>query len=119
MTTKTRYTSRLVHKIAPSDNDTGNPVELSSSDFATRGTLAAALRNARILPSGGRVTNYRIETDNTIVVFPSVPGMTTFWHAIILTPAEPCAASENGMTQCDADHVRRGVACGACVPESK
>jgi hypothetical protein len=29
--------------------------------------------------------------------------------------SDPCAAAENAMEPCNADHLRRGVACGACA----
>jgi hypothetical protein len=32
---------------------------------------------------------------------------------------EPCAASQNGMSECDDDHKARGVACGVCVPTTE
>lgn len=34
-----------------------------------------------------------------------------------IAPKEPCAAVQNGMSKCNADHKRRGVACLVCVPE--
>jgi hypothetical protein len=34
---------------------------------------------------GGNVREFRREADK-IVVFPRVPGMSTYWHAIVLEP---------------------------------
>lgn len=78
------YSVRYIHKISPSDKDVGPDVELPGSAFADRNKLGAALRKARVLMQGGRVTSFRVE-GNKVVVFPSVPGLTTYWHAIVLT----------------------------------
>lgn len=79
------YAVRYVHKIAPSDKDTKGPVCINDNAFSNSKTLGAALRKAGVLISGGQVRNFRVEGENTIV-FPSVPGLTTYWHSIILTP---------------------------------
>lgn len=34
-------------------------------------------------------------------------------------PSEPCAAAQNGMAPCDADHHARGVACEVCAPPAE
>ena len=83
---KTLYTTRFVHKISPSPNDFGKDVELSESDLASKKTLGVALRKAGILMSGGQVREQRVEHSGRVVAFPSVPGLSTYWHSIILTP---------------------------------
>lgn len=37
--------------------------------------------------AGARIRHFRVEGEK-VVVFPSVPEMTTYWHAIILEPAD-------------------------------
>jgi hypothetical protein len=73
-----------VHKISPSAKDTGPDVEISDNAWSNRNTLAKALRKARVLDPGARVRSFRVEGDK-VVVFPSIPGMTTYWHSVILT----------------------------------
>jgi len=80
------YTTRYVHKVATSSKDVGDNVSLDTRDLADRKTLGAALRKARILIKGGTVREYRAERDGRIVAFPTCPGLTTYWHSIILTP---------------------------------
>lgn len=82
----TTYAVRYVHKIKPLDTDVGPDMTLTGSDASDSKTLGAALRKAGVLISGGRVRSFRVEPDSKIVVFPSCPGLTTYWHAIILTP---------------------------------
>ena len=77
-----RYDVRYVHKISPSERDTGPAITLSPTDVESKGKLAAALRRGRVLPHGGRIGSYRFET-NRIVVFPQA----SIWHSIILTLA--------------------------------
>lgn len=74
-----RYETHYVHKIAPKDTDTGNPVDLSPTDLESKSKLATALRKARVLSTGDRINSYRIENDR-IVVFPQA----SIWHSIIL-----------------------------------
>ncbi len=74
-----RYETRYVHKIAPKDTDVGDPVDLSPTDLASKSALAAALRRARILTSGDKVRDFRVEKDR-VVVFPQA----SIWHSIIL-----------------------------------
>ena len=78
------YAVKYVHKISPSDKDVGPDVALPSGAFSDSKKLGAALRKAGILAAGGRVNAFRAQGDKTIV-FPSVPGLTTYWHAIVLT----------------------------------
>lgn len=80
------YNVRFVHKIAPSDKDTGSRISLSEMALTDRKTLGAALRKAKVLIKGGAIQQWRIETGGRVVVFPSAPGMTTYWHSIILSP---------------------------------
>lgn len=77
---------RYVHKISPRDSDVKGPVTIPAGAFADRKKLGAALRKAGVLDPGAQVRNFRTEGDK-VVVFPSMPGMTTYWHSIILTHA--------------------------------
>jgi hypothetical protein len=80
-----KYSVRYVHKVAPSTNDVGPDVEIPNGAFSDSRTLAGALRRSGALVSGARVATFRVEGDKTIV-FPFLPGSTTYWHAVILTP---------------------------------
>lgn len=74
------YSVRYVHKIAPSPADSiGQLIELPDGCFSDRKTLGKALRKAGVLPSGGRLWDYRVEGPRT-VAFPTA----SVWHAIIL-----------------------------------
>ena len=75
---------RYVHKISPSDRDTMGPVTIPNNAFSDSKTLGTALRRAKVLGSGAKVRSFRTEGDK-VVVFPSMPGLTTYWHSIILT----------------------------------
>ena len=75
---------RYVHKILPSDKDVMGPVHISGGAFSNRKTLGAALRKAKVMMTGASVRSFRAE-GNRVVVFPSAPGLTTYWHSIILT----------------------------------
>jgi hypothetical protein len=78
------YNVRYVHKVAPKDTDTGPSVLLSGNVFADRKTLAKALRQTGVIASEARIREYRVE-GNKVVIFPTVPGMTTYWHSVIMT----------------------------------
>ena len=78
-----KYSVRYVHKIAPSDKDVGPEVELDDAAFSDWKALGKALREACVLARGGRVNAFRVE-GSQVVVFPSVPGLTTYWHSIVL-----------------------------------
>lgn len=75
-----KYLVRYVHKIAPSDRDI-SAAEISEGSWSNRNTLAKALRDARILPSGGRLASFRVEGER-VIAFP----VASIWHSIILTP---------------------------------
>lgn len=77
---------RFVHKISPSDKDVMGPVHIPASAFSDRKTLGVALRKVKVLGAGGSIRSFRTEGDK-VVVFPTMPGLTTYWHAIILTHA--------------------------------
>ena len=79
-----KYSVRYVHKIAPSDKDTGPDIELPDTAFAGPRELAKALRDARVLYRGASITSMRVEGDKTLA-FPSNVG---HWHCIVLTVAE-------------------------------
>jgi hypothetical protein len=78
------YMVGYIHKISPSPQDVWGPVCLNDNAFSDGKTLGAALRKAHVLIPGGQVRQFRIEGDK-VIVFPSAPGMTTYWHSIILT----------------------------------
>ena len=80
------YMVRYVHKIRPSDKDVMGPIHIEASELRDRKRLGAALRREKALMSGGSVQSFRVEADGRVVAFPSMPGMTTYWHSIILTP---------------------------------
>lgn len=76
------FNVRYVHKISPRDSDTMGPVEIPDNSFSNRNTLAAALRKAKVMESGGRLQNFRVEGDK-VVAFP----VKSIWHSIVLTEA--------------------------------
>lgn len=76
------HSSRYVHKIAPRDTDTGPQASLTKGDLTNRRALGAALRRAKILASGERLTDYRVEAGSRVVAFPAA----SIWHSIILEP---------------------------------
>ncbi len=82
------YKVRYTHKIAPSTKDVGPKVRLTATELADRKALGKALRNAGVLAHGGRVKDYCINYTagraTNVCVFPSVPGLTTYWHSITL-----------------------------------
>ncbi len=78
------WSVKYVHKISPNPNDRGPDVQLPDTAFANRRTLGKALRDMKVLMAGGYVTSFDVKK-NEVVVFPAVAGLTTYWHAIILT----------------------------------
>lgn len=78
------YTVRYVHKIAPSKDDRGPNVALHALDFADKRELGAALRRQGALARGARIVSMRLEKDGTALLYPSLPGSTTYWHCIVL-----------------------------------
>lgn len=78
------YMVGYIHKVSPSPQDVWGPVCLNDNAFSDSKTLGAALRKAHVLIPGGQVRNFRVEGER-VIVFPSAPGMTTYWHSIILT----------------------------------
>jgi len=78
------YMVGYIHKISPSPQDVWGPVCLNDNAFSDGKTLGAALRKAHVLIPGGQVRQFWVEGDR-VIVFPSAPGMTTYWHSIILT----------------------------------
>jgi hypothetical protein len=79
----TRYSVRYIHKVAPMAHDVRPDVELPDGAFSDRKALGKALRSAGVLSSGGRIRSFRT-VGAMVHAFPEVPGMTTYWHAIIL-----------------------------------
>lgn len=80
------YNIRYVDKICPKDTDR-DVKPLPDSSFSDRKTLGAALRKAGVLSKGARIQNMRVEGDRTII-FPICPGLSTYWHAITISPKE-------------------------------
>jgi hypothetical protein len=60
-------------------------VEIRDGAFSDRRTLAKALREARVLPSGGRLLGFRVEGDR-VVAFPAA----SVWHSFIITREPGC-----------------------------
>lgn len=79
----TRCSVRYVHKIAPSDKDVGPDVEIPDGAFAGPKELGKALRDAGVLLAGARIVSFKVE-GNRVTAFPIAPGLTTYWHSIIL-----------------------------------
>lgn len=79
------FMARYVHKVSPSDKDVRGPFCINDNAFSNRNTLGAALRKAGVIHSGARVTTFRVEGEK-VIVFPIMPGQTTYWHSIVLTP---------------------------------
>ena len=78
------YSVRYVDKVSSSEKDVGKDVELSEGAFADRKTLGRALRDSGVLLPGARVDMFRVE-GGKVVVFPCLPGLSTYWHSVILT----------------------------------
>lgn len=74
-----QYETRYVHKISPSEKDVGPTIDLDPAALESKTKLAAALRDARVLSRGDRISSFRVEKDR-IVVFPQA----SIWHSIIL-----------------------------------
>jgi len=82
------YTSEFVHKVSNPGGkyDKGNSVALGYDELHDKSKLNKALLLARIQNEGARIRDFRIEANGRVVIFPTMPGMTTYHHAIILTP---------------------------------
>ena len=80
----TTFHARYVHKIAPKDTDVSGPHTIPDGAWSDSKTLGKALRCAKVLLPGARVRSFRVE-GNKVVVFPTLPGLSTYWHAIVLT----------------------------------
>lgn len=72
------------HQVKPSASDVGPDVNLPGGCWSDRNTLGKALRQAGVLAAGARLTSFRTEGDK-VHCFPSMPGLTTYWHCITLT----------------------------------
>jgi hypothetical protein len=73
-----KYEVRFVHKVSPSDKDV-KVVEIGDGAFSDRNTLAKALRDAKVLHKGGRLSNFRVKGDK-VVAFPQG----SIWHSFII-----------------------------------
>jgi hypothetical protein len=76
-----KWSVRFVHKISPRDTDTMDPITVPNGAFSDRKTVGKALRAAKVLNAGDRVSHFRVEGDR-VVVFPV--GSCMIWHSIIL-----------------------------------
>lgn len=76
------YEAHFVHKISPSSNDIEGPFELADGAFASRNTLARALRRARVLSSGVSLREMRVNGDK-VIAFPRGSS----WHSIAIVPS--------------------------------
>ena len=77
-----QYKTRYVHKISPNEKDVGPTIDIDPTVLESKTKLGTALRDAGVLPAGGRINHYRIENDR-IVVFPQA----SIWHSILLQRA--------------------------------
>ena len=87
MIPKTYYTTRYVHKISLSVDDTGPGVAIPALGSLGKNSIARYLREAGILPAGTRLRAWRWEPRGErgcIVAFPM--GRFNPWHSVILTP---------------------------------
>lgn len=81
----TRYTHQIAHAKDPAADD-GPEVTLTAADLADKKKLGAALRKQGVILTGARVESFRVENDgDKIVIFPKMPGLTTYHHAITFT----------------------------------
>lgn len=79
-----RYEVLTYHKISnPNGPDRLGDVSLPDNAFSNKNTLAAALRKARILPSGTSLDSVRVEADK-IIAFPSNRGGRSTQHSYVL-----------------------------------
>lgn len=78
-----KLTGYYTHKIAPSPADKIAEFEISGNAFSNKNTLGKALRQAGILPPGGRLKHFRVEGDR-VFAFP----MSSVWHCITLRVKE-------------------------------
>lgn len=81
-----RWDVQFIHKIHSRPEDRRLGVAIRDNAFADSKTLGKALRDAGVLDPGARVRTFRVEGDK-VVVFPTMPGLTTYWHSVILTHA--------------------------------
>jgi len=79
------YSVQYVHAVSSRHESFEREIHLHDSVFADRKALGAALRDAGVLGSGGRVTEYRRKDTHDWVAFPRMPGLTTYHHCVILT----------------------------------
>jgi hypothetical protein len=81
------YTTHYVHKVSnPNGPELGENVSLTADMLADKSLLAKALREQGALLPGARIYEYRVEQDGKVCVFPTLPGLSTYHHCIILTP---------------------------------
>lgn len=78
------YKIQYIHKIAPKPGVDNVPdVEIRDGAFSDKKILGKELRKLGILCKNARINYFRVD-ENKVAIFPSVPGLTTYWHAIIL-----------------------------------
>ncbi len=78
------YKVRYVHRVAPSEKDVWPDITVPDGAFSDSRKLGQALRTFGVLLPGARVRSFRTEGDK-VVVFPVMPGLSTYWHAVVLT----------------------------------
>jgi hypothetical protein len=78
------YSVRYVHKISPRDTDVGPNIQLPDGCFSDRKLLGKSLRDRKIMMCCASVRTFRVEGDK-VIVFPQCPGLTTYWHSIVLS----------------------------------
>jgi hypothetical protein len=80
------YSVSFVHKIASLPTDVGPDVSLPPLPLENKRELGRILRDAGVLAPGARVQDVRSDGDR-VMIFPTLPGVTTYWHSVILTLA--------------------------------
>lgn len=91
-----KYSVRFVHKVSASSRDVHDrDIELPDEALSDRTALAKALRAERVLLSGARVREFR-RAGGKVSVFPTLPGFTTYWHAVILERLPDFRVTDHG-----------------------
>lgn len=84
-----KVNAEYVHTVS-GKHDKEGPFYMEDYDLwagdARNNTVARLLRDSGVLGSGARVREMRVEGDR-LLVFPTMPGLTTYHHCVIITRA--------------------------------